>query len=64
METITSSTQAFANYVAAADAILKILDNYKFTTDTPFDAPKLKREIVAAIQLSVEGNTNNARVTG
>lgn len=64
MNTITSNTQAQANYEAAADVILAIMDDFNFRTDTQFDPTELKRKIVKAIQTSIQGNTNYAQVTG
>jgi len=64
MDTLTSNTQAQANYEAAADVILAIMDDFNFRTDTRFDPTELKRKIVKAIQVSIEGNVNYAQSTG
>lgn len=64
MDTITSNTQTQANYEAAADVILAIMDDFNFRTDTRFDPTELKRKIVKAIQANIEGNVNYAHATG
>lgn len=60
MDTLTSNTQALANYRAAADDILSVLDDFNFRTDTRFEPNDLKERIVEAIRQKVEGNVNYA----
>ena len=60
MNTITTTTQAQANYEAAADVILAIMDDFNFRTDTQFEPVELKRKIIKAIQSTIEGNVNYA----
>ena len=64
MDTISTNTQSQANYDAAADVILAILNDFNFYTDTKFDPKELKQRIALAIQKTIEGNTNYARPTG
>ena len=60
--TTTSNTQATLNYEAATDVILAILDDFNFRTDIKFDPQDLKRKIIKAIQVNIEGNINHTNV--
>jgi hypothetical protein len=44
----------YSTYLAAAEDILAILDDFNFQTDMRFDADDLKTRIVEAIQKKVE----------
>jgi hypothetical protein len=64
MNTISSTTQSQANYEAAANDVLAVLDDFNFYTDTKFDPAALKSSIVAAIRKNVEANVDVTNSTG
>ena len=57
--TISTNTQSTANYLAAADDIMNVFDNFGFTTDNPcVDAAELRTLIANCIRNQIEGNVN------
>jgi hypothetical protein len=57
--TISTNTQSTANYLAAADDIMNVFDNFGFTTDNPcVDTAELRTLIANSIRNSIEGNVN------
>ena len=64
METLTTNTQATANYNQIASDIMDLFDNLGFTSDTPNDPAVIQSQIVDVIRKTIEGNVNYASVTG
>lgn len=53
--------QATLTYAKAADAVIDVLTDFGFLTETPFDETELKIKIMSAIQKNIEGNTTYGR---
>ena len=64
METLTTNTQATANYNQIASDIMELFDQLGFTSDIQNDPAVIQRQIVDVIRKTIEGNVNYASVTG
>jgi hypothetical protein len=64
METLTTNTQATANYNQIASDIMELFDQLGFTSDIQNDPAVIQRQIVDVIRKTIEGNVNYASTTG